>query len=370
MIKKGRSILSEPILRLEGITKSFGDTRVLDGIHLEAGQGEFITLLGSSGCGKTTTLRIIAGLETPDEGKVLLEGQDMAGVAPNRRDVNTVFQNYALFPHMNVEQNIGYAWKIRKRPKAEIKEEVKNMLELVQLSGFEKRKPSELSGGQRQRVAIARALINRPKILLLDEPLGALDLQLRRQMQQELKRLQKKLGLTFIYITHDQEEALNMSDRIAVMRAGRFEQIGSPAQVYDTPKTAYVARFVGTANIVQGQVVSVTGEQGVLEAAGGRVPFRRRDDSLAPGDRATLAIRGEQAQAVKGEEGPGLPGVVKEKSFAGGMLRLAVELGSGQEFICSRHGIDWDLVPGDRVRITWAPEHACPVEGEGEESRG
>ena len=269
-----------------------------------------------------------------------------------------------------MEQNIGYAWKIRKRPKAEIKEEVKNMLELVQLSGFEKRKPSELSGGQRQRVAIARALINRPKILLLDEPLGALDLQLRRQMQQELKRLQKKLGLTFIYITHDQEEALNMSDRIAVMRAGRFEQIGSPAQVYDTPKTAYVARFVGTANIVQGQVVSVTGEQGVLEAAGGRVPFRRRDDSLAPGDRATLAIRGEQAQAVKGEEGPGLPGVVKEKSFAGGMLRLAVELGSGQEFICSRHGIDWDLVPGDRVRITWAPEHACPVEGEGEESRG
>ena len=342
----------------------------MDGIHLEAGQGEFITLLGSSGCGKTTTLRIIAGLETPDEGKVLLEGQDMAGVAPNRRDVNTVFQNYALFPHMNVEQNIGYAWKIRKRSKAEIKEEVKNMLELVQLSGFEKRKPSELSGGQRQRVAIARALINRPKILLLDEPLGALDLQLRRQMQQELKRLQKKLGLTFIYITHDQEEALNMSDRIAVMRAGRFEQIGSPAQVYDTPKTAYVARFVGTANIVQGQVVSVAGEQGVLEAAGGRVPFRRRDGSLAPGDRATLAIRGEQAQAVKGEEGPGLPGVVKEKSFAGGMLRLAVELGSGQEFICSRHGIDWDLVPGDRVRITWAPEHACPVEGEGEESRG
>ena len=161
-----------------------------------------------------------------------------------------------------------------------------------------------------------------------------------------------------------------MSDRIAVMRAGRFEQIGSPAQVYDTPKTSYVARFVGTANIVQGQVVSVAGEQGVLEAAGGRVPFRRRDGSLAPGDRATLAIRGEQAQAVKGEEGPGLPGVVKEKSFAGGMLRLAVELGSGQEFICSRHGIDWDLVPGDRVRITWAPEHACPVEGEGEESRG
>ena len=362
--------MNDTILQLEDIHKSFGGTQVLNGISLTARQGEFITLLGSSGCGKTTTLRIIAGLESPDSGRVLLEGRDMTRAEPNKRDVNTVFQNYALFPHINVEQNIGYSLKIRRAAKEEIRRRVGEMLQLVQLEGYEKRMPGELSGGQKQRVAIARAVINQPKLLLLDEPLGALDLQLRRQMQQELKRLQKKLGLTFIYITHDQEEALNMSDRIAVMQAGRFEQIGSPAQVYDTPKTAYVARFVGTANIVQGQVVSVTGEQGVLEAAGGRVPFRRRDDSLAPGDRATLAIRGEQAQAVKGEEGPGLPGVVKEKSFAGGMLRLAVELGSGQEFICSQHGIDWDLVPGDRVRITWAPEHACPVEGEGEESRG
>ena len=261
--------MSEPILRLEGITKSFGDTRVLDGIHLEAGQGEFITLLGSSGCGKTTTLRIIAGLETPDEGKVLLEGQDMAGVAPNRRDVNTVFQNYALFPHMNVEQNIGYAWKIRKRPKAEIKEEVKNMLELVQLSGFEKRKPSELSGGQRQRVAIARAVVNNPSVLLLDEPLGALDLQLRRQMQQELKKLQKQLGISFIYITHDQEEAINMSDRIVVMDDGRFEQIGTPTEVYDRPKTSFVAKFVGTANIFSGHVDSVLDEKALLTLGGG-----------------------------------------------------------------------------------------------------
>ncbi|MFQ6830311.1 MAG: ABC transporter ATP-binding protein, partial [Acutalibacter sp.] len=196
--------MSESILSLQGITKSFGGTPVLNGIDLEAAQGEFITLLGSSGCGKTTTLRIIAGLEDPDQGRVLLEGQDMTHTEPNKRDVNTVFQNYALFPHMSVEQNIGYALKIRKRPKAEIREEVKKMLELVQLEGYQRRKPAELSGGQKQRVAIARSLINRPKILLLDEPLGALDLQLRRQMQQELKRLQKKLGITFIYITHDQ----------------------------------------------------------------------------------------------------------------------------------------------------------------------
>ena len=310
--------MSESILSLQGITKSFGGTPVLNGIDLEAAQGEFITLLGSSGCGKTTTLRIIAGLEDPDQGRVLLEGQDMTHTEPNKRDVNTVFQNYALFPHMSVEQNIGYALKIRKRPKAEIREEVKKMLELVQLEGYQRRKPAELSGGQKQRVAIARSLINRPKILLLDEPLGALDLQLRRQMQQELKRLQKKLGITFIYITHDQEEALNMSDRIAVMREGRFEQIGTPAQVYDSPKTAYVARFVGEANIVKGQAGALRGEQVEFAAPGGSAGFLRRGYSFAPGQEVTLAIRGEQAQAVKGAEGPGLAGVVKEKSFAGG----------------------------------------------------
>ena len=259
--------------------------------------------------------------------------------------------------------------KIRKRPKAEIKEEVKKMLELVQLSGFERRKPSELSGGQKQRVAIARSLINRPKLLLLDEPLGALDLQLRRQMQQELKRLQKKLGITFIYITHDQEEALNMSDRIAVMREGRFEQIGTPAQVYDSPKTAYVARFVGEANIVKGQAGALRGEQVEFAAPGGSAGFLRRGYSFAPGQEVTLAIRGEQAQAVKGAEGPGLAGVVKEKSFAGGMLRIAVELAGGGEFICSRHGIDSELAPGDAVRVLWEPDKACPVDvpaGKGE----
>lgn len=362
--------MSETILVLQDIYKSFGNTPVLRGIGLEAAQGEFITLLGSSGCGKTTTLRIIAGLETPDQGRVLLEGKDMTDVEPNKRDVNTVFQNYALFPHMNVEQNIGYALKIRKRPKNEIKEEVKHMLDLVQLSGFEKRMPGELSGGQKQRVAIARSLINRPKLLLLDEPLGALDLQLRRQMQQELKRLQKKLGITFIYITHDQEEALNMSDRIAVMKDGRFEQIGTPSQVYDSPKTSYVARFVGTANIVKGTVGAVSGDSVEFVGQNGKASFGSRGYSFVLGSPVTLAVRGEQAQAVKGEEGPGLAGVVQEKSFAGGMLRIAVELAGGGEFICSRHGIDSELVPGDPVRVTWQPEHACPVDlpqaGEGE----
>ena len=356
--------MGDTILQLENIEKSFGGTPVLNGISLTVEQGEFITLLGSSGCGKTTTLRIIAGLETPDSGRVLLGGEDMTDTEPNRRDVNTVFQNYALFPHMNVEQNIGYSLRIRKVPKGEIKKKVRKMLELVQLEGFEKRMPSELSGGQKQRVAIARSLINEPKLLLLDEPLGALDLQLRRQMQQELKRLQKKLGITFIYITHDQEEALNMSDRIAVMMDGRFQQIGSPAEVYDTPKTAYVARFVGTANIVYGTVARVDGDLVYFNNADGTTVFRSRGFAFQPGTPVTLAVRGEQAEAVKDfdRDEPGLVGIVKEKSFSGGMLRISVDLSEGVEFVCNKHGIDSELAPGDRVKLLWAPENACPVD--------
>ena len=222
-IKEGKKMSGE-LLELKNIKKNFGETDVLKGITLSIQKGEFLTFLGASGCGKTTTLRIIAGLEAPEEGQVLLEGKDVADLPPNRRDINTVFQNYALFPHMNVEANIGYGLRIKKRPKAEIRDRVKNMLELVQLEGYEKRMPAELSGGQKQRVAIARALINSPKLLLLDEPLGALDLKLRRTMQTELKRLQKKLGITFLYITHDQEEAINMSDRIVVMREGMLDR--------------------------------------------------------------------------------------------------------------------------------------------------
>jgi spermidine/putrescine transport system ATP-binding protein len=240
----GERMKDDVILRLDHIEKSFGDVKVLKDIDLDVKQGEFITLLGSSGCGKTTTLRIIAGLEIPDKGHVLLEGRDVTFDEPNKRNVNTVFQNYALFPHMDVKANIGYSLKLKHIDKSTISKTVEEALELVQLKGFEKRMPNELSGGQRQRVAIARALVNKPKVLLLDEPLGALDLQLRKQMQTELKRLQTHLGLTFIYITHDQEEAINMSDRIAVMHEGLIEQIGTPAQVYDRPRTSYVARFV------------------------------------------------------------------------------------------------------------------------------
>ncbi len=352
------------LLQLADIEKSFGDTRVLKGISLSVSQGEFITLLGSSGCGKTTTLRIIAGLESPDKGRVLLSGQDVTELEPNRRDVNTVFQSYALFPHMNVGANVGYSLKIRKTPKEEIRRRVGEMLELVQLSGFEKRMPGELSGGQKQRVAIARALINEPRLLLLDEPLGALDLQLRRQMQQELKRLQKKLGITFIYITHDQEEALNMSDRIAVMKDGRFQQIGPPNEVYDAPKTSYVARFVGAANIVHGTVEKVEGDVVSFAGTQGGGRFLSRGHGFAPGQPVTLALRGEQAQAVRefDRQDEGLPGVVKEKSFSGGMLRIAVELSGGEEFICMRQGIDAGLAPGDPVKIQWEPASACPVD--------
>ena len=318
------------ILELKNIKKAFGDTVVLNGIDLTVQPGEFITLLGSSGCGKTTTLRISSGLETPDSGTVLLEGVDMTHAEPNRRNVHTVFQNYALFPHMNVGANIGYSLKLQGMKKPDIQKKVKEMLELVQLEGFENRMPGELSGGQRQRVAIARSVVDSPKVLLLDEPLGALDLQLRRMMQIELKRLQKKLGITFIYITHDQEEALNMSDRIAVMRGGLFEQIGTPGEIYDRPKTAYIAKFVGSANIL-----NLNGK--------------------------CLAVRSEALELKKDGEGY-LAGVVKEKSFAGGMLRIAVDTKDCGEIVASRHGIDSPLMPGDIVGITWADGAAVEVE--------
>lgn len=359
----------EDLLRLIDITKSFTGTEVLKGINLSAGRGEFITLLGPSGCGKTTTLRIIAGLESPDEGTVLLEQADLTGTDPNKRDVNTVFQNYALFPHMNVENNIGYGLKIKRVKKEEIHSRVKSMLELVQLEGFEKRMPGELSGGQKQRVAIARALINEPKLLLLDEPLGALDLKLRRQMQIELKRLQKKLGITFIYITHDQEEALNMSDRIAVMNEGQFVQIGTPSDIYDRPESSYVASFVGNANILSGTVTQIRQETVFFRHESGMGSFFARGRRFVTGMPVTVAIRGEQT--TLGQSDPlyidqkdrmGLKGTVKEKSFSGGMLHIVVELTNGEEFTCNRHGIDYEIGSGDKAVIEWLPEHCVAVD--------
>lgn len=369
--------MSEISLELKNIKKSFQEGEdVLDGICLTAKKGEFVTLLGSSGCGKTTTLRIIAGLEQPDSGQVFLNGKDVTGLEPNRRNVNTVFQNYALFPHMNVADNIGYGLKLKKTPKAEISRRVKEMLELVQLAGFEKRKPSELSGGQRQRVAIARALVNNPEVLLLDEPLGALDLQLRRAMQHELKHLQKKLGITFIYITHDQEEAINMSDTIAVMNHGRFEQIGTPDEIYNHPKTSYVATFVGNANILKGVVkepadnnnhqitiITESGEVQVLAASEENMP--------QPGETVTIAVRSENIrfeESVKNIQGNstgnihGLTAKVTEKTFAGGQLRVVLKTTDGQEIIASRYGIDTNVNVGETVRCCFKPSDAVLVD--------
>jgi len=322
--------MKDIILRLENVWKAFGDTQVLKGIDLTVRKGEFITLLGSSGCGKTTTLRIIAGLQNADSGKVYLEGQDITELVPNKRDVNTVFQNYALFPHMTVGENIGYGLKIRKKPKEEIEKKVKEMLTLVQLEGYEKRMPDQLSGGQRQRIAIARAVANEPKVLLLDEPLGALDLKLRRQMQLELKRLQKQLGITFIYITHDQEEAINMSDRIAVMHEGVFEQIGTPNEIYYHPRTSYVASFVGDANIY------------------------REGSSI-------YAIRAENV-LMNGEEECRLNAEVVEKSYAGGQLKILFKLDDGQTITAGRYGIDAEFPVGSRVMIGWKISHAILME--------
>ena len=396
--------MAEVSLELKEIKKSFTEGEaVLDNISLEISKGEFITLLGSSGCGKTTTLRIIAGLEQPDAGSVWLDGREVTGLEPNQRDVNTVFQNYALFPHMNVAENIGYGLKLKKVPKSEIRKKVSQMLELVQLEGYEKRKPSELSGGQKQRVAIARALVNNPKVLLLDEPLGALDLQLRRAMQIELKHLQKKLGITFIYITHDQEEAINMSDRIAVMKDGRIEQIGTPDEIYNHPKTSYVATFVGNANILHGVAESIQGENAIVKIGNDRVIVKLETSQqdtedtgakqhLTAGENVTLAVRSEnillQEAAAIGDTGTengdivdisvaggisdihdtnsisGLQATVTEKNFAGGQLRVTLKLSDGTQLIASRYGIDASVAEGQTVRCSFLPADAVLVDRE------
>ena len=396
--------MAEVSLELKEIKKSFTEGEaVLDNISLEISKGEFITLLGSSGCGKTTTLRIIAGLEQPDAGSVWLDGREVTGLEPNQRDVNTVFQNYALFPHMNVAENIGYGLKLKKVPKSEIRKKVSQMLELVQLEGYEKRKPSELSGGQKQRVAIARALVNNPKVLLLDEPLGALDLQLRRAMQIELKHLQKKLGITFIYITHDQEEAINMSDRIAVMKDGRIEQIGTPDEIYNHPKTSYVATFVGNANILHGAAERIQGENAIVKIGNDRVIVKletsqqNTEDTgvkqyLSAGEKVTLAVRSEnillQETAVIGDTGTdyrdavdisvadgsldahnknsvsSLQATVTEKNFAGGQLRVTLKLSDGTQLIASRYGIDAFVAEGQTVRCSFLPTDAVLVDRE------
>ena len=345
------------IVQLEGVNKYFGKNHVVKNLNLSVEEGEFLTLLGSSGCGKTTTLRMIAGFEEPTSGSILVEGQAVEEKEPFERNVNTVFQSYALFPHKTIYDNIAYGLKMKKVPKTEIARRVKEIMALVQLTGFEERYPSQLSGGQKQRVAIARALINRPRVLLLDEPLGALDLKLRKQMQLELKRLQRKLNITFIYVTHDQEEALTMSDRIAVMHDGILEQLGAPEEIYEQPRTKFVATFIGETNIFEGNIkelamgrVAVRIENGVIRGCG--YGFSRNEY-------ITVSVRPEKmkfsAAPVKGFQ---LEAQVKDYVYAGSVVKCIAVLQNGMEIKMDRLAREELPEPGSIIHPWWEEKDA------------
>ena len=310
--------MSKELIRLRDLCMAFDDEPVLDHINLYINDKEFLTLLGPSGCGKTTTLRIIGGFATPTSGDVLFDGVRINDVPPYQRQINTVFQKYALFPHLNVYENIAFGLRMQKLPEAEIKERVMEMLETVSLKGFEHRRPEALSGGQQQRVAIARALVNRPKVLLLDEPLAALDLKLRKDMQIELKRIQQQVGITFIYVTHDQEEALNMSDTIVVMDKGSIQQIGTPEDIYNEPKNAFVADFIGESNIIDG----IMPEDNVVQMYGRRFPCL--DGGFAPNEAVDVVIRPEDIDIVPVEQGQ-LTGTVTSVTFKGMQYDIIVD---------------------------------------------
>lgn len=353
--------MAEPILRLEGLCKDYGEGLVLSGLSLDVYPGEFLTLLGPSGCGKTTTLRIIAGLERPTAGRVLIDGTDVTGLPPEKRPVNTVFQNYALFPHMTVFQNIAYGLKVLGISKSEQKERVMAALSLVRLAGFERRMPSQLSGGQRQRVAIARAVVLQPKVLLLDEPLGALDLKLRQEMQQELKSLQHKLGITFVYITHDQEEALNMSSRIVILNAGHIEQIGTPEEIYEHPRTLFAADFIGQNNLLLGTVTSVTPEGLTLEVNGVSLPALPNDFfSPAVGERAALCLRPQRIRyGREPQHRMALKGIIRSKEYVGGMQHTQIALNDALLLNAVTQSAELDSFPvGSEVYVGWNQRHA------------
>ena len=353
--------MAQPILELKNIHKSFDGTKVLDGINLNVMPGQFVTLLGPSGCGKTTTLRIIAGLENPDEGCVILNGNDVTKLPPEKRAVNTVFQNYALFPHMNVQKNIAYSMALRKEKKDVIAKRVEELLSVVQLEGYGKRMPGQLSGGQRQRVAIARALACDPQLLLLDEPLGALDLQLRRQMQVELKALQKQLGITFIYITHDQEEALNMSDLIAVMNKGGFEQIGTPEDIYERPTTRFAAQFIGQSNIIEGEVIEAAAAHAVVKVCEGNSVVVNGQFNV--GEKIALSVRAERIDyGNEASYGFHLNGTIKMHSYIGGVLRTTITLPTGQELLITGANPVSTYPAGCKVQVFWDPAAAAVVE--------
>jgi putative spermidine/putrescine transport system ATP-binding protein len=326
-----------PDIRLRGLVKRYGDVAAVDGIDLDVARGEFFTLLGPSGSGKTTTLRMIAGFELPDAGTIELAGTEVSGLPPFERDVNTVFQDYALFPHLSVADNIGYGLRVRKVPRDERHRRVDDALEMVRLPGLGGRRPAQLSGGQRQRVALARAIVNRPQVLLLDEPLGALDLKLRQEMQVELKLIQQEVGITFVYVTHDQEEALTMSDRLAVFNDGRIEQVGAPAEVYERPGSEFIAGFVGVSN--------------VLERGGRRFTIRPEKVRLLEGPHDGLYTE---------------PGVVRDVAYAGMVTRYLVELREGGELQVVRQNLETTSSQaleqqGREVTVGWSEEHTYAI---------
>ncbi len=325
-------------IRIVGVRKRYGDVAAVDGVDLDFARGEFFTMLGPSGSGKTTTLRMIAGFERPDEGRIELGGTDVSRRPPFDRPVNTVFQDYALFPHMTVQQNVEYGLRVRKVAKSERRAKASEALARVRLEGYGARKPGQLSGGQRQRVALARAIVNTPRALLLDEPLGALDLKLRQELQIELKQLQQELGMTFVYVTHDQEEALTMSDRIAVFNNGRIEQVGSPAEMYEHPATTFVAGFIGTSNILE---------------RGGR----------------TFTVRPEKIRLLPFEAGEGEPGTVHATAYLGPSTKFVVTLDEGGELTVVQQNLetrseDIDRMEGRRVRLQWRPDVEFAIEEE------
>ena len=345
-------------VELEQVTKKFGAFTAVDALDLSINQGEFFSLLGPSGCGKTTTLRLIAGFEQPTEGAIRLDGEDVAKVPPYRRHVNTVFQSYALFDHLCVEDNVAFGLRRQKVPKQEVRTRVAEALELVSLHERARSRPNQLSGGQRQRVALARALVNRPSVLLLDEPLGALDLQLRKQMQIELKRIQREVRITFIYVTHDQEEALAMSDRIAVMHDGLVQQLGPPEEIYEQPVKAFVAGFIGISNLMEGKV-----ENGGVRLAGGAHCAASVPDDCPDGTTVHLSVRPEKIWLDEHEAGMVLlEGTVRERVYVGTTTQVIIELSPGARIVALEqnthrsHADDrWEI--GEKVRLGWRPEH-------------